>query len=542
MWWLFLACVAVPQAAPPAPLPTVPDTPEPRQPPNPDIGADSFDGVEMSIRDLAPPLGPQALATTFELLGLEPPPGGIREARDGISVLGAGVLDGLKDGDRVLVAPGPDAEQQSILDEEALCSGDDACRHTEMARLIRLAWVTPTTVSAWIATSTFTSGAAHSNNTLSCGAWARPSGKRLGLDTELGAAERARRARQIATVIREVPDDYDVLATELGGVAWPGGESDAILLDGRGDPLLCMPVRVGPGGSTEVRRFGPIHGVRPAPRPWNPRSALFPEGVPASLVDASDEALLRARFAEDPVAAESVWGLWEEHGVYAGPETERDFDGGWRGALRLFPALPVGDARPQLQWLSTALRRFAGFFLEHPSPAWRWRPDLLRFFRSTRDGAPVRTPSAFAWIEPDGTWAISWNVNGSLNTSAEAVAQTLFHETFHLDDAAHGGWSAALSPTWEAIRARCGAQTRCLAPYAPNGTRVKGGTYYAFNPGNGVEEYAAELAVRYLLETEARDAGTPLPAFRCLNADNRAAWDALVGTFFPSDPVVECAG
>ncbi len=48
--------------------------------------------------------------------------------------------------------------------------------------------------------------------------------------------------------------------------------------------------------------------------------------------------------------------------------------------------------------------------------------------------------------------------------------------------------------------------------------------------------------MRYLLETEARDAGTPLPTFRCLNADNRAAWDALVGTFFPADPVVACPG
>ena len=46
-------------------------------------------------------------------------------------------------------------------------------------------------------------------------------------------------------------------------------------------------------------------------------------------------------------------------------------------------------------------------------------------------------------------------------------------------------------------------KAKCLAPFAPNDTKVRAtGTYYAFQPNNGdaVHEYAAELAVRYFKE------------------------------------------
>jgi hypothetical protein len=63
-----------------------------------------------------------------------------------------------------------------------------------------------------------------------------------------------------------------------------------------------------------------------------------------------------------------------------------------------------------------------------------------------------------------------------------------------------------LQKDYDAIVAKCpGAKIACLKPYAPNDTTVRGGTYYAFQPnnGNGVHEYAAELAVRYWEEHSA---------------------------------------
>ncbi len=78
---------------------------------------------------------------------------------------------------------------------------------------------------------------------------------------------------------------------------------------------------------------------------------------------------------------------------------------------------------------------------------------------------------------------------------------------FHLNDADHGDWSPAhLASLQDAIEHKCGDVTACLAPYAPTGTIVRRGTYYAFQPGNDVHEYAAETALRYYRENRAVDA------------------------------------
>jgi hypothetical protein len=63
---------------------------------------------------------------------------------------------------------------------------------------------------------------------------------------------------------------------------------------------------------------------------------------------------------------------------------------------------------------------------------------------------------------------------------------------------------------------------------------VRGGTYYAFQPGNGVWEYAAELAIRYYREHRDLLAGkrAPKPPFKCGPAPNVEAWNKLVGEFF----------
>ncbi|MBC7975211.1 MAG: hypothetical protein H7138_09515 [Myxococcales bacterium] len=109
-----------------------------------------------------------------------------------------------------------------------------------------------------------------------------------------------------------------------------------------------------------------------------------------------------------------------------------------------------------------------------------------------------------------------------------------------------GDWSGTqLRADYDAITQRCGTEIGCLTPYAPNNTRVRGGTYYAFQRKNGdaVHEYAAELAVRYWKEQrEMRAAGKlSRPAFKCGPPENRRAWHALVAEFFAGrDLVPDC--
>jgi hypothetical protein len=105
-----------------------------------------------------------------------------------------------------------------------------------------------------------------------------------------------------------------------------------------------------------------------------------------------------------------------------------------------------------------------------------------------------------------------------------------------------------LRADYAAILERCGAKRamKCLAPYAPNDTTVRGGTYYAFQSNNGdtVHEYAAELAVRYFKEqSEMLRAGKlSRAAFKCGPPENARAWQSLVSEFFDGrDLVPACA-
>ena len=96
----------------------------------------------------------------------------------------------------------------------------------------------------------------------------------------------------------------------------------------------------------------------------------------------------------------------------------------------------------------------------------------------------------------------------------------------------------------DAIVKRCGTATACLAPYAPSSTIVRGSTYYAFHPANTVEEYAAELALRYYREERAalRKEALGAPPFKCGPPENARAWRALVDEFFAgADHVGPCA-
>lgn len=214
-------------------------------------------------------------------------------------------------------------------------------------------------------------------------------------------------------------------------------------------------------------------------------------------------------------------------------------DGGWRGMLKLVPELPVGRHRRHLTWGAAALEDFDAFFsklgsyAEQPLP-YRHKPLALRYFRSVGR----TTPSAYA-----GDWTLAYNVSGSLHSSAHAVRETYFHEIFHLNDQAHGRWSARVLPAWvDPVIERCrirGSErlnTLCLTPFAPNHTTVRGGTYYAFQPGNGVWEYAAELAVRYYREHRVvlgfREPRRDRQPFKCGPAPNGKTWKALADEFF----------
>ncbi len=238
--------------------------------------------------------------------------------------------------------------------------------------------------------------------------------------------------------------------------------------------------------------------------------------------------LIELSYADDPRAQRVALHLYDVTGTVPGLLPEQDFDGAYRGQLHLVPRLPVGPLRRHLVMASDALFDLDDFFAKLGGPvAFRWRPLGLRFFESVKR----RTPSAVAV-----GWTVSYNVNGSLFTTNARVRETFFHEVFHLNDFAHesGGWSRRqLSSVYNRIVKRCGVNTACLTPYAPDSIKVTGGTYYAFMPDNGVVEYAADLAKRWYVEQRLVLHGQRVPApFKCGPAENAEAWKAIVDEFF----------
>lgn len=286
-----------------------------------------------------------------------------------------------------------------------------------------------------------------------------------------------------------------------------------------GDVRAEVPVAPAPIAAAPV----PVVGIDAA-RALLPTAAARCADVPC---------LLAAAYARDPAAAALAAGLFADTGDVAGVGPHELMNGGYRGMITLVPQLPTGTYRAHLGWTAAALRSYDGFvadlFAGQPTqPAYRWRALELRFVRSIKK----RTPSAYAI-----GWLVEYNVAGSLNTSAARVAETLWHEIFHTNDAAHSDWSMrVLATDYDAIVAKCGTRVKCLVPYAPNHTKVRGGTYYAFQPNNGdaVREYAAELAVRYWTEQRAMLATGALaaPAFKCGPVENARAWQAIVTEFF----------
>ncbi len=269
------------------------------------------------------------------------------------------------------------------------------------------------------------------------------------------------------------------------------------------------------------------------------------EGLPDAEERANDESrircLLSARFSRDNMARDMALTLYETLGSVTGVITEHVMDGGFRGEIRLVPELPILQFRRHLQWVKTSFSEMDWFFAEldkkrspNTKSSYRYKALALRFLRSVGR----TTPSAYA-ID----WEVAYNVSGSLHANVDAVRETIFHEVFHLNDSAHGRWSQkALTSIVDGILAECGQKTACLTPYAPGATMVRGGTYYAFHKGNGVWEYAAELATRYYTEHRTLLRGETLkkPPFKCQRPQNLMAWNVLVEEFFKVDLTPPC--
>jgi hypothetical protein len=260
--------------------------------------------------------------------------------------------------------------------------------------------------------------------------------------------------------------------------------------------------------------------------------------APDAAVDAPD---VDALFSADAEAAKLVRELFERWRIVTGVAPAHTMDGGYRGMIRIEPALPIGPDRKHLVWVVEAMRDFDVFFTnltQHAGakPRYRFRPLTVHFMRSVA----ARTPSAYA-----SDWTVTWNLVGSLNVSVDAARETLFHEIFHLNDFANGeAWSTtALGALYDGIVKRCGTNAACLAPYAPSETMVRGGTYYAFQPGNGVTEYAAELALRYYREQRAAMRKLPAPKrFKCGPPENGRAWALLTKEMFGGVDLVPACG
>jgi hypothetical protein len=216
--------------------------------------------VEVGLRDLLPARPPIREASTFELGDLAVPPGGVRESQRGVEVRsrevpqevdgierGGGVYDGLFDGARTLLPAGPTPVWKSDFDAavrewKARCPNGCDDFGWAQSRVVRIAHVDDAHVSAWVGESEYFYGAAHSNNTLTCGTWDRRTGARLTLRDVLHGETEARLAALRA-----------VEAEDLRDIELPGPENDSFLLvDG---PIVCAPVSIGPGGASRLVRL-----------------------------------------------------------------------------------------------------------------------------------------------------------------------------------------------------------------------------------------------------------------------------------------------
>jgi hypothetical protein len=275
----------------------------------------------------------------------------------------------------------------------------------------------------------------------------------------------------------------------------------------------------------------------PGPTEEEAVATLYPQGgAPTDCMSPGRvQCLIGRLYAKDTAARDLALDLYRDSGDVAGVERSFTMNGGFRGDIQIVPELPIGKYRDRLSWVVSSAKDFDAFFrdvaaaADAGAPRYRWRGVTIKFFRSVNR----TTPSAFA-----SPWTFSFNVDGSLLKTETGARETLFHEFFHMNDAEHGDWTPKHFATdYDAILKKCGASITCLDPYAPNDTRVVGGTYYAFQPNNGVpvREYGAELALRWYKEHRAflRHERPPFAKpFKCGPPENARSWSAIVAEFF----------
>ena len=284
MWWL-LACLdgaapvdpapVAPAIADPAPqiAPVIPASADPGLPPAPGlpsalipIPADRPDAFTVAISDLYPPPRPSPAPGTYMLRDHAVPESGLQEQRDGWEVfteeilftagtteIGSARVDGLRSAaGKVLLSTKLSAGEASMFTElralwkkqSAACSGACFPQTGSLDRGVRIAWITEKTVSAWISTSSYSSGAAHSNNELSCATWSIKTGKRLKLSEILKGGAWLKRIKSLMK-----------LEIYLDPSEWPKKDTGSFLMDSAPDPILCMPITIGPGGSSHAVRL-----------------------------------------------------------------------------------------------------------------------------------------------------------------------------------------------------------------------------------------------------------------------------------------------
>ncbi len=272
-------------------------------------------------------------------------------------------------------------------------------------------------------------------------------------------------------------------------------------------------------------------------------AALAPDAgsttAPASVIDSGPSLeemrhVYDTRFSNARVRT-AAWHLFEAYRIEVIAAPVHSIDGGYRGTIHFAPSAFDDNDATHVQWVARAFDDMAPVFeaigKDH-TPRYVWKPRIIRFCHST---GGKRTPAAYA-----GGDTITYNTQGTLHVSAEAVRETLVHEVFHLND---NGWSpGALGASYDAVKKKCGTAIACLAKYSPGDTIVRGGTYYAFQPGNDVGEYAAELMVRFFREHRAlTQKAPPRSPWKCAAPENAAVWTALSHTHFDdADLLASC--
>lgn len=106
--------------------------------------------------------------------------------------------------------------------------------------------------------------------------------------------------------------------------------------------------------------------------------AAAPSSCATGSTAARVECLVGARYASDPSARSVALSLFRETGGVAGVLPAETYDGGFRGDIRLVPALPTGTYRKHVVRVRDAMRDIDDFFVTIASAAsaplaYRWR-------------------------------------------------------------------------------------------------------------------------------------------------------------------------